>query len=163
MGRIIQIDTSEVLKNIQEGNPVFMLIRCTEETTFADAMDAEAFVTVVESINVEMDQEAIKQAIAKEFANDKKSTSCLTEEQEDALDSYVINTDDENIQDALPPDKPDKYPAKKKKKKSDTANKVDHGRIVALRRGGRSVSWIADDCGCSQQTVYYHLKMEGLK
>lgn len=40
---------------------------------------------------------------------------------------------------------------------------VDHGRIVALYKAGRSMEWIADDVGCSAQTVANHLKKEGLR
>lgn len=146
MGRIIQIDTMEVMKNIMSGIPVYMLIRCNEETTFAEAIEADAFVTIESS------------------EEDEKNSTTLTEEQEEALDSYVINADDdESLKDALPPDEPDKYSAKKKKKGGKAGVHVDHGRIIALYRGGRSIKWIADDCGCSQQSVYNHLKMEGLK
>lgn len=38
--------------------------------------------------------------------------------------------------------------------------KIDHGRIVALSKAGRSIKWIADDIGCSEQTVRNHLAME---
>lgn len=51
---------------------------------------------------------------------------------------------------------PEEEPKEKKK--------VDHDRIVALYRANppRSVAWIADDVGCSAQTVINHLKKEGL-
>lgn len=41
---------------------------------------------------------------------------------------------------------------------------VDHGKIVALYTANppRSVSWIADEIGCSSQTVINHLKKEGI-
>ena len=41
---------------------------------------------------------------------------------------------------------------------------IDHGKIVALYTANppRSVSWIADEIGCSYQTVVNHLKKEGI-
>lgn len=56
-----------------------------------------------------------------------------------------------------PEPKPTKKPAKEPAKK-----KVDHGRIVALYKGNRSVAWIADDMKISEQTVRNHLRKEGL-
>lgn len=43
-------------------------------------------------------------------------------------------------------------------------SRVDHGKIVALytAKPPRSISWIADDLGCSENTVINHLKKEGL-
>lgn len=51
---------------------------------------------------------------------------------------------------------PEQEPKEKKK--------VDHDRIVALYRANppRSVAWIADDVGCSTQTVINHLTKEGI-
>ena len=50
------------------------------------------------------------------------------------------------------------------KKQIRTRKGIDHGRIVALYTANppRSVSWIADDLGCSVQTVINHLKAEGI-
>lgn len=39
---------------------------------------------------------------------------------------------------------------------------IDHGKIVACYKAGRTVSWIADETGCSHQTVINHLKKEGI-
>ena len=39
---------------------------------------------------------------------------------------------------------------------------IDHGKIVACYKGGRSVSWIADDMKISPQTVINHLEKEGI-
>ena len=41
---------------------------------------------------------------------------------------------------------------------------ADHGRIVALYTANppRSIKWIADDMGITQQTVINHLKKDGL-
>ena len=43
-------------------------------------------------------------------------------------------------------------------------SRIDHGKIVALYTATppRSISWIAEDLGCSKQTVINHLKKEGL-
>ena len=43
-------------------------------------------------------------------------------------------------------------------------SKIDHGKIVALYTADppRSLQWIADDIGCSIQTVINHLKQEGV-
>lgn len=56
--------------------------------------------------------------------------------------------------------KPEPKKAEPKKEKKEP---VDHGRIVALYKAGRSMEWIADDVGCSAQTVANHLKKEGLR
>lgn len=60
-----------------------------------------------------------------------------------------------------------KKPAKeapKEKSKTVKKSEVDHGKIVALYTATppRSVSWIADEIGCSQQTVINHLQREGI-
>lgn len=39
---------------------------------------------------------------------------------------------------------------------------VDHGKIVALYKAGWKIPQIADEVGCSQQTVYNHLAKESL-
>ena len=39
---------------------------------------------------------------------------------------------------------------------------IDHGKIVACYKGGRSVAWIADDMKIAPQTVINHLVKEGL-
>lgn len=54
---------------------------------------------------------------------------------------------------------------RKEESQTDGANKaIDHGKIVALYTATppRSVSWIADEMGCSAQTVINHLKKEGV-
>ena len=45
-----------------------------------------------------------------------------------------------------------------------TKKKIDHGRIVALYTADppRSLKWIAEDIGCSVQTVINHLTKEGI-
>ncbi|MBR2255855.1 MAG: hypothetical protein IJ899_00630 [Blautia sp.] len=42
--------------------------------------------------------------------------------------------------------------------------KIDHGKILALYTANppHSVTWIAQDIGCSVQTVINHLKQEGI-
>ena len=39
---------------------------------------------------------------------------------------------------------------------------IDHGKIVACYKGGRSVSWIADEMKIAPQTVINHLSKEGI-
>lgn len=39
---------------------------------------------------------------------------------------------------------------------------IDHGKIVACYKGGRSVAWIADDMKIAPQTVINHLEKEGI-
>ena len=48
--------------------------------------------------------------------------------------------------------------------KTPTGKIIDHGRICALYTANppRSVKWIADDMGITQQTVINHLKKEGI-
>ena len=56
-------------------------------------------------------------------------------------------------------------PEMEAKPKENPAKKViDHGKIVALYTANppRTVSWIADEIGCSVQTVINHLKKEGI-
>ena len=55
---------------------------------------------------------------------------------------------------------------KKPEPKSEQPKKktkiIDHGKIVACYKGGRSVSWIADDMKIAPQTVINHLEKEGI-
>ena len=56
-------------------------------------------------------------------------------------------------------------PEQEAKPKENPQKKViDHGKIVALYTANppRTVSWIADEIGCSVQTVINHLKKEGI-
>lgn len=51
--------------------------------------------------------------------------------------------------------------AKQTKPKADKQDsKIDHGKIVALHKAGWSASAIANEVGCSAQTVLNHLKQE---
>lgn len=63
---------------------------------------------------------------------------------------------EEKQEESEPEEEPEEEPKEKKK--------VDHDRIVALYRANppRSVAWIADDVGCSTQTVINHLTKEGI-
>ena len=56
---------------------------------------------------------------------------------------------------AQPEPKPKEEPKKRGKV-------IDHGKIVACYKGGRSPQWIADDMGISWQTVVNHLEKEGI-
>ena len=55
-------------------------------------------------------------------------------------------------------------PAPKKVKAKTTAPKrIDHGKIMALHKGKWPVAKIADEMGCSEQTVRNHIAMEEKK
>ena len=56
------------------------------------------------------------------------------------------------------PPKQEEAPKPEKKR----GKQIDHGRIVAEYKAGRSIGWIADDVGCSEQTVVNHLIREGI-
>lgn len=56
--------------------------------------------------------------------------------------------------------KPEQPKPKEEPKKK--AKVIDHGKIVACYKGGRSPQWIADDMGISWQTVVNHLEKEGI-
>ena len=48
------------------------------------------------------------------------------------------------------------------KPKEEPKPEIDHGKIVACYKGGRTPAWIADDMKISPQTVINHLKQEGI-
>lgn len=75
-----------------------------------------------------------------------------TVEQLCAADGFYIIEEQE-------PEKTEKQPEKK-----HNVKQVDHVKIVALYTADppRSVGWIANDMGISDQTVVNHLKKEGL-
>lgn len=81
-------------------------------------------------------------------------TADTTLEEIGQADSFVTVAAD-------PEPKPKPKPATQTPKpKAAVAPKVDHGRIVALYKAGWTIPRIADDVGCSQQTVYNHLQKE---
>ena len=41
-----------------------------------------------------------------------------------------------------------------------TSGKIDHGKIIALYKAGWSVAKIADEMGCTAQTVRNHIRQE---
>lgn len=57
-------------------------------------------------------------------------------------------------------EKPKKAPTKARTLKP---RKIDKGRIVALYKANWSIHDIADDCGCSEKTVYNYLTEMGLR
>ena len=61
-------------------------------------------------------------------------------------------------------EEPEPEPEEEQKPEPVKKERVDHGRIVALytARDPWSIKDIADDVGCSAQTVINHLKKEGL-
>lgn len=46
------------------------------------------------------------------------------------------------------------------KKRGPKPKKLDHGKIIACWKAGRSVAWIADEMNCSGQAVRNHIAME---
>ncbi len=46
------------------------------------------------------------------------------------------------------------------KKRGTKPKKLDHGKIIACWKAGRSVAWIADEMNCSDQAVRNHIAME---
>lgn len=49
------------------------------------------------------------------------------------------------------------------KKRGPKPKKLDHGKIIACWKAGRSVAWIADEMNCSDQAVRNHIAMEEKK
>lgn len=155
MSRIIQLQTEEVLNEIIEGNAVYMMTRLREDTCLEEIIEAEAFVKLDENDERVPEKPAEEDVSASEEKNEGPEPAA--EEPEPEAESEL-----EEIANTLPPDEPEKYPAKKKKKAAGKNKPVDHGKIVACYRAGRSIKWIADEIGCSDQTVYNHLEKEGL-
>ena len=78
--------------------------------------------------------------------------------------SEFLNADDYEVVEPAPeliPAEDETVPETKAEKKGPLAP-VDHGKIVALYKANRTPVWIADDMGCSLQTVINHLKKEGI-
>ncbi|MBE6129576.1 MAG: hypothetical protein E7185_09905 [Erysipelotrichaceae bacterium] len=102
----------------------------------------------------------IRQALDGIIGGQKVYVLVRLEEQATVLDlcagkAYMLETD------------PAPKPEPKKKQTSAWPPKkdpkvIDHGKICACYKAGRSVAWIADDIGCSAQTVINHLKKEGI-
>lgn len=58
----------------------------------------------------------------------------------------------------------EKMPKSKPKKNGEVKRKpIDHGKICALWKGKWRAEDIADEMGCSLQTVYNHIDKEGLR
>lgn len=170
MGKIKQISSGEVLDSVIAGEDVYMLKGIKEETTVEEIKQAEAYIVV------ENDDECLSEETDGNNKGEESDTCIGTEHSEMARqDDGTASAEGsernserepEEIENALPPDEPEKYPAKKKKKAKNPvaprSNAVDHGKIVACYRAGRSVSWIADEVGCSYPTVVNHLEKEGI-
>lgn len=64
----------------------------------------------------------------------------------------------------VPEAEEEEKPKKEEKSRGGVMKPVDHGRIVALYTANppRSIKWIAEDMGITQQTVINHLKKDGL-
>lgn len=72
----------------------------------------------------------------------------------------ILLSEEAQAKEAPAPEKEKTKEAPEKKKKKPS---VDTGRIEALRKGGWRIANIAEDVGCSQQTVRNHLAKVGLK
>ena len=96
---------------------------------------------------------------------DGTSNKAKEEEKEVIIKSNMIHVKDEIQQPKFlgKIDLDAKKPEPKKEKPAVKREPVDHGRIVALYNAGWSMDKIADDVGCSAQTVANHLKKEGLR
>lgn len=57
-----------------------------------------------------------------------------------------------------PKTKPAKQPKAEPKKSGPSG--IDHGKLIALHKAGWSTAKIADEMGCSSQTVLNHIKQE---
>jgi len=53
--------------------------------------------------------------------------------------------------------------AEPKQKNKAVPKGLDKGKIIALHTAGWSVAKIADEMNCTEATIHYHLKKEGLK
>ena len=67
-------------------------------------------------------------------------------------DGFLIEEEDPK-----PEPKPEPKPTQPKTKAQPS---VDHGKIMALHKAGWTVAKIADELGCSGQTVRNHLNQE---
>lgn len=54
----------------------------------------------------------------------------------------------------------DEKPQKPQKTQKEPGRKIDHGKIMALHRAKLTPSRIAEEIGCSLQTVINHIKQE---
>ena len=61
------------------------------------------------------------------------------------------------------PSAPKPLDSEKIKRKKARAKQIDHGKIIALHNGKWPVAKIADEMGCSEQTVRNHIAMEEKK
>ena len=77
--------------------------------------------------------------------------------------SEFLNADDYEVvePETEEPEEPSPAEEEPPKKKKFPAP-VDHGKIVALYKAGWTLTAIADEMRCSQQTISNHLKKEGL-
>ena len=50
-----------------------------------------------------------------------------------------------------------------KRDRIETAKRIDHGKIIALHNANWSTKKIAEEIGCSEQTVKNHIEREGKK
>jgi len=72
-------------------------------------------------------------------------------------DGFLIEEEDPQPE---PKTKPEPKAKPKAEPKKGGPAGIDHGKLIALLNEGWSVAKIADEMGCSQQTVYSHIKQE---
>lgn len=61
-----------------------------------------------------------------------------------------------------PKKKQTKTGSTKPKKTEPKRNPFDTGKMIACLQAGRSVAWVADEMGVSDQTIRNHMKKEGI-
>ena len=71
-------------------------------------------------------------------------------------DGFLIEEEDPQPE-AKP--EPEHKPKTESKKKGGPAG-IDHGKLIALHKAGWPTAKIADELGCSSQTVLNHIKQE---
>ena len=74
--------------------------------------------------------------------------------------------EDRHVEETMPEvtaEEKEKKSAPEPKKRGPKPKKrppLDHGKIIACWKAGRSVAWIADEMNCSDQAVRHHIAME---
>ena len=130
--KIELVPVADALEALLNDEPAYILIEINENTTAAELNMADRYMVIRDAIPPvsEHEPEPVKQ-------------------------------------DPVPdPEQEPKKPKPKSQQKVQLKNpkkdqpKIDHGKIVALAKAGWSATKIADEMGCSCQTVLNHLKKE---
>lgn len=72
-------------------------------------------------------------------------------------DGFLIEEEDPQPE---PKTKPEPKAKPKAEPKKSGPSGIDHGKLIALHKAGWSTAKIADELGCSSQTVLNHIKQE---